>query len=271
MCDTYTRREIFSLTNGATFTPRLNLKNVIGFRLLKVVCNNSFYNVITGVNDAFEFVSTDTGLQYLVYIPGGKYDYTSFATAWQTAANAVGAETFTITYNVDTKKYVIATTNLVAFLWKSGTKTASNISRIAGFYNDTSANENFTTGHQSNYPAQLIPSHYLIKSRALGNGRKSVNGGGGGTQITTPYITTSPQEYISVIPNQVDGSLSTFVYRAPDNDTEAFTYNGLRTIADIDITIVHPEYPNLASTDPFYSIYQNITYEIEFLCDARGA
>jgi len=273
MSCTYTRREIISLKQAKviSYIPTISLQNVIGFRVLKVVAPNNFYNIISGVNDTFQWL--DNGdVARSATIPAGKYDPTSLATAFDTACNAIGTETFTTTYNVDTKLYTINTSLAITPQWLSGSATATNISYPMGFFNDTLTNETKTASHTSNFPAALVPSHYLLKSKQLASGRKS-SGGGGGTQyysnsIPAP-IDSSPQYYINVLPNQVDGSVSTFVYRAPDNDTEVFWYNSPRQIDNIDLQIIHPDYPEIEQKSEFFSLKSVVTYEIEFICMSR--
>jgi hypothetical protein len=273
MYDTYTRREIISLKQAKvkTYTPKISLQNVMGFRILKVVAHNVFYNIILGVNDTFQWLDNGGGSRFAT-IPPGKYDFTSLATAFDIACNAVGAETFTTTYDVNTKLYTINTSLAITPQWFSGSASSINISYPMGFFNDTITNENSSTSHKSNFPATLIPSHYLLKSKQLSSGRKS-SGGGGGTQYYSDSIPapvdSAPQSYLNVLPNQVDGSLATFVYRAPDNDTEVFWYNSPRQIDNIDLQIIHPDYPDLEQASSFFSLKNVVTYEIEFICMNR--
>lgn len=266
MC-TYTRREIITIEGYETrYKPAIALQNVVGFRVVKVACTNAFYNVIQGVNNRFSWIGSDL-VNYSVFIPPGQYDPLAFATAWQDTVNSAQAtDTFTITYNINTKKYTITSNNAITPLWVSGPKPSSNISRLAGFYNDTVANETNAIQHIGEVPAELVPTHYLLKSQALGAGRKS-SGGGGGTQIGSPYITNSPQDYIISIPNQVDGTVSTYAYMSRDEDLDSFTYNAPRQIDTIDLRIVHPWYTD--ATDDFFSLYLPITYEVEFTCSSQ--
>lgn len=265
MC-TYTRREIITVYGTDTYTPTFSLQNVLGFKVINVSTANDFYNIIEGVNDKFDWTGSDTN-PYSITIPAGQYDPYSLATVFTTTANTAQAvDVFTVSYDINTKKFTITTDNSIIPLWVSGPNTATNISLMMGYYNDTVANETLSIQHISDHPAQLVPSHYLLKSRALGAGRKS-NGGGGGTQISSKYITSNPQDYLIMVPNQIDGSASTFAYSSRDDDNERFMYNAPRQIDDIDLQIVHPFYPTL--TDAFISIYTPITYEIEFLCSTR--
>ena len=274
MTETYRRREIITLIGkNKIYEPHISLQNVVGFKLLKIMAPNVFRNVITGVNDTFDWEDSGATIRTAT-IPGGKYDHLSFATAFDTAVNAVSvADTFTTTFNVNTGYFNIATDNNITPLWVSGANTDKNVALIMGYFNDTTGNETSSTNHTSNFPSQLIPSFYILKSTALASGRKS-SGGGGGTQISIttqagPVIDSSPQNYISCLPNQVDGSVSTFVYRTNDDNNETYEYNAPRQISAIDLNIVHPYYPQLGQSDSFLSIYSTVTYEIEFICLKR--
>jgi hypothetical protein len=269
MCKTYKRREIITVRGGEAYVPNISLQNVIGFKVLKVECANAFYNVIQNVNNTFEWRNS-AAVAKITTISPGHYDPVQFASALETLMNLVdaGTQSYTITYNQLIKRFTISSSAAFHPLWVSGGSSAKNTSFIMGFFNDTTGNELLQLSHTSDFPVQLVPSHYLIKSSDLSSGRKS-SGGGGGTQIRSEFITSSPQNYITTLPNQADGTFSVFIYRATDDDAETFEYNAPRQISQLKIEIVHPYYPDINQSDEFYSIYSPITYEIEFECEKR--
>lgn len=218
---------------------------------------------MTNVNDHFEWKGSDATTRIAV-IPAGQYDPIGFAASWQLAANSVGGpDVFTITFDISTKKFTFTTNNAITPKWVSGSTTDINISYPAGFFNDVLANETTTTAHISDMPNRLVPTHYLLRSQSLGAGRKS-SGGGGGTQIASPQITSAPANYLIAVPNQVMGTAINFVYMSGDEKSDTFEFNEARQIDQIDLRLCHPKH--LEVGEPFFSLYDTITYEIEFVC-----
>jgi hypothetical protein len=271
---TYKRREVVTLgTDAATgkrlYSPVFSIQNALSVRLKKVMAVNMFYNVIAGVNDQFQWLASDAASKSAT-IPPGKYDHLSFATAFDTAVNFVSSlDTFTTTYNLNTGEYTITTDNAITPQWVSGSASATNVARIMGYFNDTTSNETSSTSHTSNFPSQLIPPYFLIKSAALRTGSAS-SGGGGGLQYFSEDepAGSARQDIFAAVPNQADGSFSTFLYLERAEGAEETVYNDARQIGQVDLEFVHPYYPTVAQ-NLFYSTYNTITYELEFTCLSR--
>ena len=258
MC-TYTRREIVSVKGLTNNRVQLGtgIQNVVAFRIIKVLAPNNFFNIITGVNDSFQWMDS-IGNTWTVYIPAGHYDYISFATAFDATVNGVGsADVFTTTFDINTRKYTITTSGAISPKWLSSTVSNRNVAQAMGFFNTTLGNEYSGTVHTSEFGAQLIPPYYLLRSKSLSAGRKSA-GGGGGTQVAG----IADQSYLTMLPNQADGTLATFAYIARDNDNDKFEFAGERFIDTIDFEILHPEYLDAKTLDD----YTSVSVEIELIC-----
>lgn len=98
--------------------------------------------VESGVNDAIDF-KEDGGSELNATVAAGEYvwPYSDLEAAIKTACEAVGAKTFTVSFDHDEDKFSIAVdSGTVQFLFATGTNQATSIDTTIGFdHSDTSA------------------------------------------------------------------------------------------------------------------------------------
>mgnify|MGYP001173118932 CR=1 FL=1 len=119
------------------------LKNVIGFRLLKAIVPNSGYQ-ITNNNKWILFVSDGSIIDVNLELTPGKYSVHELAAHLKSKINTVGAvigggtvsSNYNVTYNSTTMKYTITSDENFLFKWRTNfLKNKSTSYRLFGFYN----------------------------------------------------------------------------------------------------------------------------------------
>jgi hypothetical protein len=98
------------------------------------VWRSSGYFVIGSTNNSIDFLEVALGTEFNATITSGSYTPDELATEIKTQLEAVGAETYTVTYSAVTGKWTIATAgSFLSLLWDTGTNEATTIGNTLGF------------------------------------------------------------------------------------------------------------------------------------------
>lgn len=156
-----------SASNHDMFVAMESAIQASAVRLKDVILPRSFYDVRTGVNDAWDVVISTVGAGELnVAIPAGSYNSTNYCTALAAALDAVGGgTTFTCAVSETTGQLTITpSAGTINVLWTTGTNTATNNSVMAGFRiagGTQAADTGASAALTSTYPVEMNPEKYI--------------------------------------------------------------------------------------------------------------
>lgn len=142
------------------------LKNVIGFRLLKAIIPNSGYQV-TSNNNKIMFISDGSEIDVTFELTPGKYSVNELGTHLQTVINTYGSvigggtvrDDYVVTYNSTTLKYQIEGGDNFMFKWYTNfIKNKSSSYRLFGFYN---IDDDTKSGNKISDRAVDLSTHFV--------------------------------------------------------------------------------------------------------------
>lgn len=127
---------VITATSSDPSFPASNIKNPIRTR----VHRTSGYFVITSSNNKINFKESAGGGELTATLTAANYTPTTLAAEIKSQMEAVGGETYTVTYSSSTGKWTIATGGAyLDILWDTGTDTANAVGDTIGF--DTSSDD----------------------------------------------------------------------------------------------------------------------------------
>jgi len=159
-----------------------------GLKNIRVIYSAGYesFEIIAGYNDKINFKVAVGGAEKTATLTAGTYTAATLATHIGTVMTAAaGGDTITVTYNIVTGKFTIASSGTVLqLLWLSGTNTLTSCGLTIGFIitaDDTGAltytADNAVLGipeDLQNACAQLVMDLYHESSRGGGGGRQGI-------------------------------------------------------------------------------------------------
>lgn len=139
---------------------------------------------ILSSNKYIDFKEGAGGAELTATLTTGFYRPEELATEIKTKMEAVGAETYTVTWSAITGKYTIASAgSYLSILWNSGTNTANSAKTTLGFANtDSTSALTYTSGTALTWSASYTPSYdvdgvasIVVKNAELFIGNQSAN------------------------------------------------------------------------------------------------
>lgn len=157
---------------------RIDLKQslprpVSGIKLDYFQCVNRFNNIISGVNDQFDW--TDTSSTYNFTIPSGIYTPTELASYLQTTMNATSSDVFTISYSAITGKFTFADATGNFTLLFSNTDNPYSLLGFANANTSSAGSHTSSTISDSLIPFALMLDINITQKNVLSTNLSSVN------------------------------------------------------------------------------------------------
>lgn len=186
---------------------------------------NTEPSVITGLNDTLVFRENGGVVDFTATLPQGFYSAPGYATALQTAMNAVGANTYTVSYNTQTLKFTITTILPNTFALRSNSTMLNEM----GF--SLSQLNTFTTGKVADWVCDISGSHYVdIQSNFNTN---TIASGMNRKNILARIQLDVPKGNIVYYKNQVDSNII-IVKRLDLEQLEFKIFNDKGTMFQVD-------------------------------------
>jgi len=152
---------------------------------MTILTKPTFYYIdsISGDNQYINFLEPNgLNVELSVTVPVGDYSMTALASAVESAMNAQGENTYTVTLDRSTRKYTIASDDIVDLLVTTGTNVGQSIWTTIGFTTErddvTSAEADTLSGYQytPQFPLQDYEDSVNNKARISPSRTESASG-----------------------------------------------------------------------------------------------
>ena len=123
------------------------------------------YQIITGINDSIDFKESGGGPELTATLAAGVYILSDLITHIKTKMEAIGSNTYTITYDYTTGKFNIAGETFLSLLWSTGTNTSKSTGRLLGY--NTSADDTAAITYLADNSSLGIPSDLELATNII--------------------------------------------------------------------------------------------------------
>lgn len=226
------------------------MQNVSSVALKEITIPWVIYNVSLAKANHQMTVNEATVGDFTITIADGWYDMSSLCSAIQTALDAGGSNTYTVTYNTNTMKVTITanTYNIIVYGSNSTGKT-TGLEQELGFLLATTASLSATS---SNVPKLLQPKYLLLTLDFLADNIDTIDGNKNASFLITPSINASSSfggsvvriaegdNWIQKCPHTSD--LSTFRVSLRDENNVYVELNGCDWHFVLEFYFVHQVY-----------------------------
>lgn len=243
--NTYGRTEIIEIRQNdpdtglprvTKYIPRDPIQNCVSVSLSKLMTANTWYNIITGVNDRIDFnLATNPAIIYEAILNPGKYSQTDFTVEVARAMNAVATGVITVTYDDATFKYTVTNNKSFQLLFGTGPNNETSAYLELGF---ELVDTGFALSHTGTNASWLNCGFTLVSSKALAGGRRW------GTQFGRDEYNYF-KDGVFYIPHNCAGTVlgngSPFVYEDLHtmlHSDNSFSFQGPRNFSEIDFLLM---------------------------------